>query len=176
MATNNSSNNQFTNDSDGFDISGGTTKRKLTVTAGDVTLSGGGSNTYTLPAATDTLVGRASTDTLTNKNLASSTNTFPYQTGWSYTTVSGSQNTVNTTVTFPVPFATPPIVIAQLLGYKTGTAPTSITDFTGNIGTALVIFTYITNISTTGFIMYTNSYGGNMGASYNGFTWSAHPN
>jgi hypothetical protein len=56
MATNNSSNNQFTNDSDGFDISGGTTKRKLTVTAGDVTLSGGGSNTYTLPAASGTLI------------------------------------------------------------------------------------------------------------------------
>lgn len=77
MATNNSINSGFDNNSDGFDISGGTTPRKLTVTGGDLTLSSGGANTYTFPASTDTLVGRASTDILTNKDLSSSTNVFP---------------------------------------------------------------------------------------------------
>lgn len=74
MAKNNSSNQDYTNNSDGWDLSGGTTKRKLTVTGGDMTLTGSGTNTYTFPASTDTLVGRASTDTLTNKDLSSSTN------------------------------------------------------------------------------------------------------
>jgi hypothetical protein len=40
---------------DGFDISGGTTIRKLTVTGGDVTVNGGGSATITFPSATGTL-------------------------------------------------------------------------------------------------------------------------
>lgn len=75
MAKNNSSNQDYTNNSDGWDLSGGTTKRKLTVTGGDISLTGSGSNTYTFPASTDTLVGRASSDTLTNKIITSTTNT-----------------------------------------------------------------------------------------------------
>lgn len=77
MAKNNSSNQDYTNNSDGWDLSGGTTKRKLTITGGDMTLTGSGANTYTFPASTDTLVGRASSDTLTNKDLTSSTNVLP---------------------------------------------------------------------------------------------------
>lgn len=77
MATNNSSNNQFSNNGDGFGLSGGATPRTLTVTGSNVTVTGSGANTYTMPATTDTLVGRASTDTLTNKDLTSGTNTFP---------------------------------------------------------------------------------------------------
>jgi len=44
---------------------------------GTVTITGSGSNTYTMPSATDTLVGRASTDTLTNKTLISPIMTAP---------------------------------------------------------------------------------------------------
>lgn len=77
MATNNSQNSQFANNADGYTLGGGTTSRNLTVTGGNVTLTGAGSNTYTMPSATDTLVGRASTDVLTNKDLTSSTNSFP---------------------------------------------------------------------------------------------------
>jgi len=80
MATNNSNNNQFTNNADGFSLAGGTTARTLSLTAGNVSLSAGGSNTYTMPAATDTLVGRASTDTLTNKTITSTTNSVSYAT------------------------------------------------------------------------------------------------
>lgn len=69
MAKNNASNQDYTNNADGWDLSGGSTKRKLTVTGADIILTGSGSNTYTYPAASDTLVGRASTDTLTNKTL-----------------------------------------------------------------------------------------------------------
>lgn len=67
MTTNNSSDQQFANNSDGFGLGGGTTVRTLTVTGANITLTGSGTNVYTFPAATDTLVGRASTDTLTNK-------------------------------------------------------------------------------------------------------------
>ena len=71
MAKNNSSNQDYTNNADGWDLSGGTTRRKLTLTGADVTVTGSGTNVYTMPSATDTLVGRASTDTLTNKTLTS---------------------------------------------------------------------------------------------------------
>lgn len=75
MATNNSQNSQYANNADGFTLGGGTTSRSLTVTGGNVTVTGSGSNTYTMPAASDTLVGRASTDTLTNKSISGSNNT-----------------------------------------------------------------------------------------------------
>lgn len=93
MATNNSQNSQFANNADGYTLGGGTTSRNLTVTGANITLTGSGSNTYTMPSATDTLVGRASTDVLTNKDLTSSTNSFPS------TTLGYAQITSNFTTT-----------------------------------------------------------------------------
>lgn len=55
MAKNSSVNLDITNNSDGFDVSGGTTKRKLSVTGADVTVTGTGSFTYTYPEETCTL-------------------------------------------------------------------------------------------------------------------------
>jgi len=69
MVTQNSNNLKVTNNAEGYDIAGGTTTRKLTITGADMVLTGSGTNTYTFPSATDTLVGRASTDTLTNKTI-----------------------------------------------------------------------------------------------------------
>ena len=53
----NSVNLDITNNTDGFDISGGTTSRKLSVTGGDVTLSGSGSATITFPTTSTTVAG-----------------------------------------------------------------------------------------------------------------------
>jgi hypothetical protein len=55
----------------------GTTIVKTKAIAGSTTveLGASGSNQYTMPSAADTLVGRASTDTLTNKVITDSTNT-----------------------------------------------------------------------------------------------------
>lgn len=69
MAKNSSVNLDITNNADGFDISGGTATRKLTTTGADITLTGSGTNTQTMPSTSQTLVGRTSTDTLTNKTL-----------------------------------------------------------------------------------------------------------
>lgn len=74
MAENNSSNQNYKNNADGFYLSGGTTPRKLTLSGGDVAIAGSGSAVLTFPSTTDTIVGRATTDTLTNKTLTSSTN------------------------------------------------------------------------------------------------------
>lgn len=89
MATNNSIDSQFVNNSDGFTIGGGATARTLTATGGNMTLTGSGSNTYTFPAATDTLVGRASTDTLTNKTISASSNTISNIANANLTTTTG---------------------------------------------------------------------------------------
>lgn len=80
MAKNSAVNLDITPNADGYSIAGGTTPRTLTITAGNLTLSSGGANTYTFPAATGTLVSRDSTDTLTNKTIAGSTNSVSYNT------------------------------------------------------------------------------------------------
>jgi hypothetical protein len=69
MAENTSVNLDITNNADGFDITGGTTGRKLTVTGADITATGSGSNTYTFPTSTSTLASLTLTETLTNKTL-----------------------------------------------------------------------------------------------------------
>jgi len=69
MATNNTSNQDFSNNADGFALGGGTTERILTVTGGNATITGSGSAVVTLPTATSTLATLALTETLTNKTL-----------------------------------------------------------------------------------------------------------
>lgn len=55
MAKRNSSNQDYTNNADGWDLTGGTTGRKLTVTGADITLTGSGTAVHTFPATTSTL-------------------------------------------------------------------------------------------------------------------------
>ncbi len=77
MAKLNSSNNDFTNNSDGWDMSGGTTRRKVTLSGGDINIVGSGVAVYTFPGATTTLVGTDSTQTLTNKTITAPITTLP---------------------------------------------------------------------------------------------------
>lgn len=81
----------FTSNADGFQIAGGTTPRTLLLAGGDVNMTGSGSNTYTFPGATDTLVGNKSdpaakcwakiagdgTSILSSYNITSITDTGP---------------------------------------------------------------------------------------------------
>lgn len=69
MAKQNSVNLDITNNADGFDVSGGTTSRKLTVSGGDIAMVGSGSATITFPSSTATLATIALSETLTNKTL-----------------------------------------------------------------------------------------------------------
>lgn len=55
-----------------FNANGASTSTKTTVNSSQT-----GNRTITLPDATDTLVGKATTDNLSNKNLSSSSNVFP---------------------------------------------------------------------------------------------------
>lgn len=55
MAKRNSSNQDFTPNADGWDLSAGTTARKLTITGADITITSSGSGTHTFPATSSTL-------------------------------------------------------------------------------------------------------------------------
>ncbi len=70
MAKRNSSNQDYTNNADGWDLTGGTTPRKLTVSGGDVSIAGSGSAVITFPASTATLATLALTETLSNKSFS----------------------------------------------------------------------------------------------------------
>ena len=59
----------LTENSDGFQIQGGTTERQLTLSGADIVLVGSGSNTYTFPASTGQLMSRDSIDTVTGKHI-----------------------------------------------------------------------------------------------------------
>ena len=77
MATQNSNNLIVTNNADGYDVSGGTTARKLTLTGADITLTGSGANVYTFPGSTATLLATdgalsALTGTITSAVLGNS--------------------------------------------------------------------------------------------------------
>ena len=65
MAKKNAIGSDYTNNADGWDMSGGTTARKLTLSGADVAVVGSGTNTYTFPASTDTIMGLAQTETIT---------------------------------------------------------------------------------------------------------------
>ena len=95
--TNSAINLGITVNTDGYSLAGGTTSRSLTVSGGNVALAGSGANTYTFPASTDTLVGLAATQTLTNKTvtgliLAANTATVPALTFGAGTTLSSPSN------------------------------------------------------------------------------------
>ena len=65
MAKQSSVNLDITNNADGFDISGGTTARKLGITGGDVTIAGSGSATITFPTTSTTIAGLGIAQTFT---------------------------------------------------------------------------------------------------------------
>jgi hypothetical protein len=65
MAKQNSVNLDITNNADGFDISGGTTSRKLTVSGADLSLTGSGSATLTFPTTSTTIAGLGIAQTFT---------------------------------------------------------------------------------------------------------------
>lgn len=80
MSTQNSTNTKITNNADGFDIAGGTTARKLTLSGGDVSISGTGSAIITFPSVTSTLLysggalGTPASGTVTNLTGTASIN------------------------------------------------------------------------------------------------------
>lgn len=89
MATQNSTNTKVTNNADGFDLAGGTTPRKITVTSGDVTVTGGGSAVITFPSVTSQVLGTVLVATLAS-DATTGANTTPIDlTGLVWTYVSG---------------------------------------------------------------------------------------
>lgn len=77
MARNSPINLDVRSNADGFQLSGGTTPRTLSLTGGDVTMTGSGSFTYTYPGASTTLVGTDVAQTLSKKTWAANTTSDP---------------------------------------------------------------------------------------------------
>lgn len=115
MGKNSPINMEATNNSDGGQFGGGITRRLLKWLGADITLTGSGTNVFTFPSATDTLVGRASTDTLTNKTL-----TGPVFTGGSAT--AGSKPTLSTGTVLTTPAVGAVELDAGGIHYLTGVA------------------------------------------------------
>jgi hypothetical protein len=90
----------------------GSTSGTITVLAAAVA----GTNSLTLPAATDTLVGRATTDTLTNKSISLGTNTL---TG---TSAQLAAAITDETGSGALVFATSPTLVTPTLGVATATS------------------------------------------------------
>lgn len=63
MARNTGTNLDANPQADGYKLGGGTTKRTLTVTGADMTLTGSGTNVFTMPGATSVLLGITATAT-----------------------------------------------------------------------------------------------------------------
>jgi hypothetical protein len=94
------------------------------------------------------------------------------QSGWGYIVVgAGNPGYQVATVTFPSPFASPPLVLTSYIG-TTATAPTTIVDIT-NANTLRSVASF--GVSTTGFsIVIQNSAGGAMATgAYEAFAWHA---
>lgn len=153
MATRNAINLSATSNADGYDLSGGTTARKLTVTGADITLTGSGTAVYTFPGSTDTVVTLAANQALTNKTYNG--NTWTAGTGV-LTFVAGKTLTVNktltldgtdsTTMTFPTTSAT----IARTDAANTFTGHQTIEGVTstGATGTGKFVFDGTPTIAT----------------------------
>lgn len=65
MAKQSSVNLDITSNADGYDIAGGTTPRKLTISGGDIAMVGGGSAVLTFPSTTGTIPNVANSSNLT---------------------------------------------------------------------------------------------------------------
>lgn len=114
MATNNSSNNKFTNSTDGFILGGGTTERDLTVTGANITITGSGTNTYTFPASTSTIASQTLAEIFLNKTIDTAGPNTIRVNGATLATFTGSGQTVV--------FATSPTLITPTLGVATATS------------------------------------------------------
>ena len=143
MATQNAINLKVTNNADGYDISGGTTARKLTVTGADITLTGSGTNTYTFPATSATLLATdGSIDNLTgtiSSSVLGNSTVYIGTTGIALNRASGALTLAGITLDTP-DIGTPSAgVLTNCTGAASGLTAGSVTNAT--LTTALTVNT-----------------------------------
>ena len=107
----------------------GSTSGTITVLATAIA----GANSLTLPAATDTLVGKATTDTLTNKSINLANNTLTTTSAQLATAISDE------TGTGVVVFSNTPTLVTPVLGVATATSINKVTLTTPATGSTLTI-------------------------------------
>lgn len=167
MTTRNSSNQIYTNNADGWDLSGGTTARKLTVSGADIGIVGSGTAVMTFPATSATIArtdaGQSFTGTQAFSTITTTTlngNTFTTGT-YTLTGAAGKTLTFNntitlagtdaTTMTFPSTSATIARTDAAntFTGVQTMTSPAITTSIT-TASTSFTAFAGATTLLTIG--------------------------
>ena len=178
MAKQNSVNLDITNNADGFDVSGGTTSRKLTVSGADLSLVGSGSATLTFPTTTTTIAGLGIAQTFTAIQSFGQGSTDAGEirlledtdVGSNYTGLKGSTRSTDITYTMPTTdptagqglTATAPVANVSALSWTTlitrsinnistttGAGSTAGTDYVYNVTSGTFTLTMPTAVSNT---------------------------
>lgn len=161
LVKNNAGNQDYTNNADGWDLTGGTTTpRKLTVTGGDISMNGSGANTYTFPASSATLWGDDRIKIITlGANQANATTTGTNVTGLNTALTTGTywiqvfiryQSSVATNgVKFGINNSGTATIAATLRWGTTGTTATSNAPDQESTGNTMIEHASTRNESTT---------------------------
>ncbi len=147
MAKQSSVNLDITKNSDGFDITGGTTPRTLTFTGGNATITGSGSAVITFPSSSSTLASLALSETLSNKTLDSTCTFLSTPTLLSTTTGIDLKTTGQTTL-YTVPGGKT-LVITDVIIYLTNGNTITVAAIV-RVGKTAAFNQYIDNTTLTG--------------------------
>ena len=138
--------------------------------AGAITQAGSADHIVITPGSSKLVKTAVTRQDISSNNYVNNT---IIQTGWNFITGDGVASSYTKAITFPIAFASSSVIITfGNLGYKDGSDPSSITDFTGSTGSVWYPM-QITGLGTSGFTMNQFFTGALTSGRRIGFTWMA---